>query len=82
MMRSSVVLPQPEGPTIAPTLPIVQSEGDLAQRIERLAGRADIGLGLDGDFKPRAVASGRHGVQRVAPRNVSIASMTPTKGSA
>ena len=44
MIRSSVVLPQPDGPTSAATSPLLQAERELAQHLELPAGRSAKGF--------------------------------------
>jgi len=63
MIRSSVVLPQPDGPTIAPTFPSssVNATSRNASRFHAVS--AEIRLRLHDDFKPRETANGRHYVQ-------------------
>ena len=64
---SSVVLPQPDGPTSATDLARPDAEGDVAQHVQAFAGRRAIGLARDADLKPPGFASGRHVVQWAAP---------------
>ena len=67
-MRISVDLPQPDGPISAPVSPSSSAKERSAMNRNALTGRGPEGLSRDARFKPRAVASARHDVQRVAPR--------------
>ena len=46
--------------------PLVEDEGDFAQRLARQAGGADEGLGPNGNLKPHASAIARHCARRAA----------------
>ena len=67
MMRSIVVLPQPDGPTKTPTSPRRQRERDVAEHLERSAGGATIGFARDANVKQFGAANGMRVVQWVAP---------------
>ena len=51
---------------------LVRHSMDVRQNMQLAPGRGEIGLVLDGDFKPVARASGRHVVQAAAPEKFRL----------
>ena len=80
MMLSSVVLPQPEGPTMQGELAFADGEGEAGQGHHLAPGRASR-VRLPGDGDPQRV-HGRHAVRRRsrgASTNSSMAMITAMK---
>ena len=67
-MRISVDLPQPDGPISAPVSPSSSANERLAMTGTLCPEAVRKDFLSDARFKPRAVANGRHDVQRVAPQ--------------
>ena len=71
-MRSSVVLPQPDGPISTVMLSGCDFEDEIANGNELGAVGTYVRLVLDADFKPACYASALSVVQWVAPRDIRL----------
>ena len=60
MMRSKVVLPQPDGPSDGADLALLQTESDLAQDRSGSGPSREKRLGRDRDVKHASAASATH----------------------